>query len=301
MDSSGNIISQNPNNNTTPINAPGQPGYNNPNYNPNTQPQTNQTNPPPLTDTSTTQGQVDWYNKDQTAFNSWANQQDPTGALANNVAKAAQDAQNIQDENDIRDKLDQIANGTYPLTKAQQSLLDATKQQADQLIAQQQITNANYENGVRLLGNVTGRSEYFPDIAMGEVQTAINSGIQKIADLNSKEAVSLATMQDGFDTENFDNVTKSFDILQKIDEDKTAAIQKTHDDIVAAATSLRDYNYKVTQDAITNTLNSDKFTYQQKQDTIDNILKQSQLDETKRSNLVDEAQKQETTTPALPS
>ena len=121
--------------------------------------------------------------------------------------------------------MNQFNNGTHPLTSAQQAQLDATKQQFDQLIAQQEITNANYENGMRILNNTTGVSEYFPGIAMGQVQTAINSGLQQVADLNSKESSALATMQEGFETDNFKMVTDSYAILQKIDEDKKVQIK----------------------------------------------------------------------------
>lgn len=141
-------------------------------------------------------------------------------------------AKYIEDSDKARADLDQFQNGTYPLTPDQQSLLDATKAQFEGLIKQQQLTNQSYENGVRILGNVTGRAQYFPDIAMQEVKNAINSGLQKVADLNSKEASALATMRQGFQDDNFKLVAQAHKMILDIDAEIEKQMKDTHDAII---------------------------------------------------------------------
>jgi len=182
-------------------------------------------------DTTTTAGQIQWYNQDSAGYKDWAKSQGISDMDVNNIGRQAVQAKTDQISADITDKLNQFQQGTYPLTPEQQSQLDVTKQQFDSLIAQQKLTNQSYENGTRILGQVTGRAEYFPDIAMGEVQAAINSGIGKVADLTSKETSALANMKMGFETDNFNLVKESYSILNGIQKDKTDVLKEVHDEI----------------------------------------------------------------------
>ncbi len=237
-----------------------------------------------------TSDQVQFYNQNPDQFDQWAHDQNWSEEQITNVHYQASIEKYNQMADSAKADLDKFAQGTYPLTSAQQAQLDATKQQFDNLISQQRTTNQNYENGVRILGNVTGRSQYFPDIAMGEVQSAINSGLQKVGDLQSKEASTLAQMEEGFQTDNFKMVNDAHNTLLNIEKSIVDNMKGVHDSIVAAQKDARDFNYRLTQDNITNTLNSDKFTWQQKVDQVDAQIRQSGLDETKRHNLAQEAE-----------
>lgn len=218
----------------------------------------------------------------------WTSEQISNLKYQSSLAKYSEAAQSAQED------LQQFAQGTFPLTPDQNAQLDATKSQFDALVRQQEQTNKNYENGVRILGAVTGRAEYFPDIAMGEVQSAINSGLAKVADLNSKETQALAQMREGFQSDNFKMVTDAHNMILSIDKEISSNMKDVHDSIVAAQKDARDFNYKITQDNIQNTLNSDKFDWQKKMDMVDTQLKQSGLDETKRHNIREEAISTET-------
>lgn len=253
--------------------------------------------PPPPSNTgvpagvniSNTEGQADWYNKNPDQFNQWATDNKMSEADISNVKYQAS-IQNFNQEADAaKADLAKFQNGTYPLTPDQQSLLDATKAQFEGLITQQQQTNKSYENGVRILGQVTGRAEYFPDIAMSEVHTAVSNGLSKVADLQSQESSALAKLREGFRTDNFKMVHDAHQMVLDIDKQIEQQMKDTHDSIVKAQVDARDFNYKITQDNIKNTLDSDKFTWQQKVDQVDAQLKQSGLDEDKRHNLATEA------------
>lgn len=225
-----------------------------------------------------------------------------TEAANANIAGETTDYQNNLDTlnnetdamfNDYESKLQQIQNGTFPLTATQLAIVQATQNQFDQLRQQQVIANTAYTQGMQVMEARTGELTGGTTTALGNIQNAINTGVQKLADLDAKAASTLATLQEGFQQDNLKMIQAGWDAWQQYKDDKEKTLTDIYTATVTAQKDLRDFAYKTTQDLITNTLNSDKFTYQQKQDKIDTALTQAQLDETKRASLVAEAQKQQ--------
>lgn len=218
--------------------------------------------------------------------------QNNTTALTNSLANLQ--AQRDQQNQDIQTKLSEITNGTFPLTPAQQGLLNSTTAQYNQLIAQQKIANQTYEQGMLVMEARTGEAQGGTTTAMGNYQNAVNTGLAKIGEIENKMTTALANLQSGFQSDDLKMVQAAYDDFNKYADSK----QKTITDIsTATQTALNDMKtatMTALQDNITNTLNSDKFTYQQKQDAIDNALKNSQLDETKLKDLRDYQLKEET-------
>jgi hypothetical protein len=214
----------------------------------------------------------------------------PDGTLKTQTQIDAENQLKVESEKtdtineDIKKQIEQFNNGTHPLTTAQQAQVDAISNEQAQAIAAQKIANENFTKGTELLGFRTGRATIMPSVAAGDIQSAVNLGNQKIAELNTKYSSAIADMEEAFQSNNFNQVSKSYDILNNIQKEKTTTLQKTVDDIKAATQKLKDDNYKKAQDQITNTLNNDKFTWQQKMDTTNAILKQQGLDETERHN-----------------
>lgn len=253
------------------------------NQNPQTQNQTtlpSTASIPQGVDVNSQSGQIQFYRQNPDQFNQWTQDQGWNQEQISNVKYQASIQQFNEDAASVKDALNQFAQGTFPLTPDQQSQLDATKQQFEVLINQQKVSNANYENGVRVLGAVTGRAEYFPDIAMGEVQGAINSGLSKVADLTSKETAALATMRQGFEDNNFKEITAAHQMLLSIDTQQTDTIKAVHDSIVSATETAKTDAEKQTMDNWTmyvgqqnldlatqqKALDNMKFTEQQKMD-----------------------------------
>lgn len=193
-----------------------------------------------------------------------------------------------QASKDVTDKLNQIANGTFPLTPDQQAQLDSLKQQYLSVIKQQETTNANYTGGITNIGISSGRSRYAPELAQGEIQAAISAGTQKIADLNSQMASALAQMKQGFMDNNFKMISQSWDIYQQSQKMISDNLKSMNDAALAAKKMAQDEVHQNLQDAIA----SEKLTNDEKQQLIDNAFKQGQIDEDKRHNLVTEAQEQ---------
>lgn len=191
--------------------------------------------------------------------------------------------------NGIHNSLAELANGTFPLTAPEQALMSSLQNSINQQVAAQKLANANYVGGITNAGIAAGRNQYAPEIELGNIANAVNVGLQKIADIESKGVQSMATLQMSFDDKNYQRVNEEYSTLTSYLKDKTAALQKMHDDVLAAAKDQRDNAQKMAQQAIDNQMNSEKFDYQKTQDAISNAFKQQQITETQRHNMETEA------------
>lgn len=226
-----------------------------------------------------------WYKQDKGMFTSWAKAQGWTDLDINAVGQRVAMQQQEDDINKGRDLMTQFENGTYPLTPDQQAALDATKKLWENTVAMQKDANQTYTSSATMMAGRTGRGEYNLVDVMGDVNRALNEGINKVAYWNIKETEALANMRAGFMKDNFEMVSKAQEIIQQGDKAKLDAINKVQDDLNAKAKDIRDFEYKAKQDQITNDLNSDKFDWQQKMDMIDAAVKEGSLEETKANNL----------------
>lgn len=186
-------------------------------------------------------------------------------------------AQLDQAHADITAKFDAIQNGTMPLTPSQQSILDATKAQWEQLRQQQLITNQNYTQATQLFEARTGELTGGTQTALGNVQNTINIGNQKIAQIDSQMALSLSNLQQSFQDNNMKNALAEYDTFTKYMSQKQTTMTDMYTSVSNSIKDLRDFAMKQAQQTIDNTLNSAKFSWQQKQDIIDNTIKQGNL------------------------
>jgi hypothetical protein len=210
-----------------------------------------------------------------------------------NDYQAAQ--QKIADDNDAMFKdmqttLDKYKAGTLPLTPEQDAQIEQAKATFERLRQQQIIANKNYEGAVTNAGIVSGRQRYAREIEMGNVAASVNTGIQKLSDLDAKAVETIASLKSAFQEGNFKKLQTVWEAMGKIQETKAKTIKDTFDAVSSFEKDQRDFDYKVAQDNITNILNSDKFNYQQKQDAIANELNSAKFTEEKRQALVREAQ-----------
>ena len=216
-----------------------------------------------------------------------------TGSISGATAPAVQDyTKQILDNSTKIDEayktyqtqVDQIRNGTFPLTSAQQAQIDSIKQYFERAKAQQQLANKNYEGGITQLGIVSGRNRYAPELALGEIQNSISAGIQKIADLDAKAASTVAQMTEAFQTRNYEMIGDSFDKFNKYMSQKNDTITKLQDSAqkhLESSQQLALQYEKLNQDQnqfeVTSKLNSDKFSYEQKKDVIDQALTEKKI------------------------
>lgn len=148
------------------------------------------------------------------------------GSTAPGNAQTDLNAKNEEAYKKLTDTTEQFKNGTIPLTPAQQGQIDALKAQADSLRKQQQATNQNFQGGIQTLAQRSGRSQYAPELAMGEIQQAVSDGLSKVQELDAKAAGAIAQMTQAFQQNNYEMVRTQYDDYVKYADQKQEQIDK---------------------------------------------------------------------------
>jgi vacuolar-type H+-ATPase subunit H len=187
-------------------------------------------------------------------------------------------------------QLQQIENGTFPLTQAQQSILDTTKAQFDQLRQQQVIANQTYTQGLTTFEMRSGEGAGGVTTALGNIQNAINIGVAKLSALDTQAAQTLANLQQGFQSDDLKMITSAYDEWQKYAGQKQNALKEIQDATTQAEKDLRDFTIKQTQQQFDNNLASDKFSLDKANAIVDQALKNAQITKTEADTMLAKAQ-----------
>lgn len=131
---------------------------------------------------------------------------------------------NAQNAASVTNSLQQVMNGTYPLTADQQAQIAGIQAQFAQLIQQQQTANANFTGGTTVAENLYGMGNSIA--GLGEIKGTVDAGLAKIADLNSKMVSAVAQMRSGFQTDNLNMLKSAFDIYNTTATNRQNEIDK---------------------------------------------------------------------------
>lgn len=155
------------------------------------------------------------------------------GSYAQASAKAAADfeahssavlADSESAFNQFKTSIDQIQNGTFPLSPDQQAQLDDIKAQFQGVIEAQKQANTAYEQAVRVSGVRAGRDMYAPRVNAGNIQKAVSDGVARIGDINVKMASALATAKSAIKADNMKALGAVYDAFTKLQEQKSKEI-----------------------------------------------------------------------------
>lgn len=160
----------------------------------------------------------------------------------------AADFTNSKNGESLVNSMNEVANGTYPLTANQQAQVSGIQAQFASLIAAQQVANANLTGGTTVAENLYGMGTSLS--GLGEIKGTVDSGLAKIADLNSQMNSAVAQMEAGFQTDDMNLLKSAYDTYSS-----TVQARQTELDTIqaAAAKALSD----------TNTLNQQNAEFQQ--------------------------------------
>lgn len=196
---------------------------------------------------------------------------------------------------DLQTKIDQIINGTYPLSPDQQAQIDSVKQTFQRLIDEQVLANKNYQGGIQVASGLSGLSEYSPTLAMGTLKSAIDSGITKVADLNTKLLSTVSQMNLAFRSDNMKMLNDAYKNYSDYADKKQAELDKITAAAAAHEKDMRDYNFSVEKEKADNeykdatlALQNDQLTLAQVKQKAEDVLNNKQLSETVRHNLATE-------------
>lgn len=186
-------------------------------------------------------------------------------------------------------KLNKIASGTYPLSPAEKDLLSSTRSIYESTIQAQQAANTGFQGQLTEAMASLGISYSAPTQALGLMHAAISSGNEKVADLESQMAKSLAELTIGFQDSDYQKVSDAWEKTSTYMKDRITAIQDMQDAVTEAAKQQKQDRKDYTTLALQYVVKSADFSYEQKQDAVQNAFRSQEISETQRHNLQSEA------------
>ncbi len=129
----------------------------------------------------------------------------------------------------------QFQNGTFPLSPAQQAVLNSTKAVYDNMVLQQQSANNAATAGAKMANVRLGLNVYAPFVAMGNIQTVVNQGLTQINTIEANSAKALADLNQSLDESNYNRVNSLYDKLNQSLKDKTDVINNINDQVTKQA------------------------------------------------------------------
>lgn len=197
-----------------------------------------------------------------------------------------------QASNTFQNNISALMNGTFPLSPAQQSLINQTQSAVTGLINATQVSNQSYINGVKAFGVTAGASMYTPLQYMANINDATQNAAAKVAQVELNGAKQLSDLQQSFETEDSDLMTKSYDALQNSLTSKQKTLEDLATQVQTEAKNAQDeydkqvdqYNTEV-QNAIGNAFKADTLNEQQKNDLFNQAMQSAQFDEKQKMDL----------------
>ncbi len=173
----------------------------------------------------------------------------------------------------VSDTITNIQNGTTPLTAGEQAQVDGLKAQFQTLIDQQTLQNTGAKGLATMRGfqggNIAGENPLFRVNTIGAI---VSAGVNKLADLQIKEASAVAQLTQSFHNNDIKAVQDAWAIYQDASKTRQAALQKTIDDATKAIAAATDAQQKADQ----YNLDVAKFQQTKDQNAFDNAFKAEQ-------------------------
>lgn len=182
-------------------------------------------------------------------------------------------------------KLNAIATGTYPLSATEQSLLSSTTTVLQSTIDAQKTANTAYTGQMTEAMASLGISTSAPTEAIGNIQAAISSGNDKILTLNAKMAQSLATLQQGFQQQDYKMVQDSWTDTSNYLNTRLTTLSGMQKTVLDQAQQQKTDLQNFTQTSLTAIMDSANYSYNEKENMIKDAQAQGQLDETRANDL----------------
>lgn len=181
-------------------------------------------------------------------------------------------------------QLRSIANGTYPLSPAEQSVLSSTATIYQQTIQAQVQANAAYTGQMTEAMASLGISTSAPTQAMGLIHATIDEGSQKLATLDAQMAKSIGDLTLAFQKQDYTMVSDSWDKTSKYLTDRMSTLQGMQKSIMDYAQQQKQDLKDQTVTSLQAIMDSNTISFQAK----NQMIEEAKLDETTRHDLAQE-------------
>jgi len=137
-----------------------------------------------------------------------------------------------------------IQNGSIPLSAGENAQIEGLKQQFNQLIEQQKLTNTGATGTANIRGYQQGAAEYDANFQTNIISSVISAGANKVADLNVKLASAVATLTQALKDNKIKGIKDAYTVLDDARKERQTAIQKTVDDVQKKIKEAQDLKQK---------------------------------------------------------
>lgn len=209
-----------------------------------------------------------------------------TGPLNDEKKQIQNKLNTISQENDtgyqnFQSQIDQIKNGTFPLTPVQQSLLNQTQQAVNSLYQSAQQQAQIYSQAATTYGAVHGLAEFNPGSALQEVSAAMAQGTATIAKAEMDGTKQIADLQKGFQDDDFALISKSYDAFTANQDKKQKALESVQTDVNNA---IKDYKQDYA-DNVSNAFKSASLSDDEKKTVFDQAMQSATFDEKQKMDI----------------
>lgn len=194
----------------------------------------------------------------------------------------------------INSTIENIRNGTYPLTAAQQSLLNATNQSFS--VAQQYLNAAN-QGTIQAqisLGARLGQNKYNPSALLHTLTNTYNQAALTMSDIASQQAIAVGKLEESFQKDDLDAINAQATILENSFSEQSSTLNNLLSATQKFQSDMNTYNLNLQKDVadakqteFSDAMNNANFTLSQKKDAYDAYIQQANLTETQKQNAFD--------------
>lgn len=188
----------------------------------------------------------------------------------------------------------QLLNGTFPLSPTQQGQVQQMQSAYQGLIQATQLSSQNYINGVRSFGVTSGLDMYSPVMALQAINSATQDANAKVATAEVDASKALSDLQNSFQTQDFNIMSKSYDALNNALDSKSKALTSLLDNVQKQAQqATTDYNDQVkeyqtqVQNAVSNAFKSQTLTDTEKKNVFDEMMQSANFTEKQKQDAAD--------------
>jgi hypothetical protein len=167
-----------------------------------------------------------------------------------------------------------IVKGSVPLTSGEKAQVEGLRNQYQQMIDEQTRENTASTGVAQTRGYQTGSAEYDPSFQNKIIGSIFTAGANKIADLNTKMASSIATLTKAFKDDKIKQIKDAYDEYKDYEKERTDTLQKTVEDTQKQIKAVNDA--KIAADKVIYDQAKDKKEFDQK---AYEFLTKSNLDE----------------------
>lgn len=139
---------------------------------------------------------------------------------------------------EYKSKLASIANGTIPMSPSDQNLISGIQTKYENLKAKQAQLNRAYESGLTVAGIRAGRNRYAPEVEAANIQSAIESGIDRIADIDNEASIKISEARSAIADRNFKAAKEAYDGYKELSKAKMDSVREINDLTIKAQTLL---------------------------------------------------------------